>query len=182
MDWKKKLMLATGAFASMPAAVTAHPELINGKRRRRRTGTLIRRTVSVPFTFDPKVDQSIRANVRVPINKARRRVYGQSISRCNSYRVNASLIKIDGAFIKIESSQITAGGGTTIEFDMTDVLEPTAVIAKVEVTPTDVENCISTSPLTSFTLKGTGGRDFLPTRDLDPVLRKIFPTGPIIIK
>jgi hypothetical protein len=181
MDWKKKLMLATGAFVSMPgAALSANCELVNGLRRRR-TGSLRRRTTTVPFLFDPKDEQSIKVNVRVPKNNAIR-AYGRAISRCNSYRVNASLIKLDGEFLKIESAEISAGGGTTVEFDMTGVYEPTTVTARVEVTPLGSEDCISEPPLTSFMVNGVQGPQYLPSKDLDPVLMKLFIQGPIIVK
>jgi hypothetical protein len=190
IDWKKNLMLATGAFVSMPGTVTAHPDLTNGLRRRR-TGVLKRRTTTVPFVYDPTEEQSIRVNIRVPKNKARR-VPDRAISRCASYRVDATLIKLDGELLKIESHSISinAGAGASFTFDMTDDYynygydEETAVTvtAKVEVTPLDSEDCISARPLTSFTLDDARGREFLPTEKLDPVLLKLFLGGPIIVK
>ena len=66
---------------------------------------------------------------------------------------------------------------------MTEVYgEPTVVTAKVEVTPLDSEDCVSARPLTSFTLKGAQGQEFLPAEKLDPVLLKLYRGGPIIIK
>jgi hypothetical protein len=194
MDWKTNLMLATGAFVSMSGAVTAHPDLTNGLRRRR-TGMLKRRTTTVPFVYDPTGEQSLRVNIRVPKNKARR-VPGRAIPRCASYRVDATLIKLGGVdLVEPVRHDINAGDGVSFAFDMTDGKddddyygidygEETAVTvtAKVEVTPLDSEDCISARPLTSFTLDDARGREFLPTEKLDPVLLKLFLGGPIIVK
>lgn len=182
MDWKKKLMLATGAFVSMPAAVSAHDPLVNGLRARR-TGSLRRRISTVPFLYDPKEEQSIRINVRVPENKARR-VYGRAISRCNSYRVGARVFKLDGEVITDHSAKIAAGAGATMVFNFEDVAVPvpTTVIARVEVTPQGDKDCLSEPALTSFTRDGIGGSDFVPSKDLAPVLHKLYFDGPVIIK
>ena len=95
-----------------------------------------------------------------------------------------------GDFIKIDDRLISAGGGTTIEFDQSNFdqsnigVVSTTVIARVEVTPTDVGSCATITPVTSFVLKDNDGRrTFLPSQALDPVhLRPISLGGPIIIK
>jgi hypothetical protein len=106
--------------------------------------------------------------------------------------VKATLTELSGLFLKVESLTVNDEAAASFVFDMTDDSgdynydydKETAVTvtAKVEVTPSDSEDCISARPLTSFTLNGPQGREFLPAERLDPVLIKLYRGGPIIIK
>lgn len=164
INWKQRLALATGAFASMSTGAIAATECANppGLRRVRR------RRISVPARVDPLVDQSIRVSVRVLSNKARR-----VPARCNSYRVSARLnTGSDRVFPKVEIDNLKLDSSTTFEFNFMEIglVEPTTVAVNVDVTPTDARACASASPLTSFVLNVTNGdRIFLPMQKLDPV-------------
>ena len=189
MDWKKKLALATGAFVSMPAASIANT-CSNELTARRR---LRRRRASVPARIVPNADQSLRVNVHLPMNKARR-----VPAACESYTVKATMSEIGGSgsdlvFPKVELDLIVnAGDGAILDFDLgtifdqNNIVDPTTVSVRVEVTPEDVRSCATINPVTSFILVGGGEdprRTFLPSRALDPVhLRPISAGGPIIIK
>jgi len=179
MGLKKKLALATSAFVSMSAAslATACPNELTARRRLRR------RRASVPARIVP-TDRSLRVNVQMPLNKARR-----VPAACSSYKVDVTLLNAqNGAAYKIEDTLILAGGGATLEI-LLDENAPATVSANVEVTPTDGGACATINPLTSFILVGTdnqgneNSRTFLPSRELDPVhLRPAAQGGPIIIK
>lgn len=186
MDLKKKLALAMGAFVSMPAASVA-VACSNELTARRR---LRRRRASVPVRIVPGTDRSLRVNVRLPLNKARR-----VPAACDFYKLEVSLLDAqNGAeYIKIDAFTIKAGNGATIEFDLfnsddaadlTTVNESVTVSARVEVTPEDVGSCATIKPVTSFVLHDeSNGRAFLPSQALDPVhLRPNSLGGPIIIK
>ena len=180
MNWKKKLALATGAFVSMSAAslATACPNELTARRRLRR------RRASVPARIVPGIDQSIRVNVHMPLNKARR-----VPAACSSYKVDASLLDTQSGaeFIKIDPFIIEAGGGANIVFDLRNSglsnEVPTTVSASVEVTPIDSGACATIKPVTSFILVGNDNRrTFLPSQELDSVhLRPEHLGGPIII-
>lgn len=163
INWKQRLALATGAFASMSTGAIAATECTNptGLRRVRR------RRISVPARVDPLVDQSIRVSVRVPSNKARRVPV-----RCNSYRVSARLNAGSEKYLKFARANLKLDASTTFEFNFMEIglVEPTTVAVNVDVTPTDARACASASPLTSFVLNVTNGdRIFLPMQKLDPV-------------
>jgi hypothetical protein len=186
MDLKKKLALAMGAFVSMPVAsvATACSNELTARRRLRR------RRASVPVRIAPGKDRSLRINVQLPLNEARR-----VPAACNFYKLEVSLLDAqNGAeYIKIDPLTIKAGNGATFEIDLFDsddaadpatVNESITVSASVEVTPEDVGSCATIKPVTSFVLLDqSDGRTFLPSRELDPVhLRPLSLGGPIIIK
>lgn len=186
MDWKMKLALAMGAFVSMPVASVANA-CSNELTARRR---LRRRRISVPARVVPGTDQSLRVNVSLPSNEARR-----VPAACNAYRVKATLTEIQksdlgAVFPKVEIEQVNVSDGAILEFDLGKIFEennisdPRTVNARVEVTPTDAGSCATIKPITSFVLEDNVGRDrFLPSQALDPVhLRPLSLGGPIIIK
>jgi hypothetical protein len=186
MDWKMKLALAMGAFVSMPVASVANA-CSNELTARRR---LRRRRVSVPARVVPGTDQSLRVNVSLPSNEARR-----VPAACNSYRVKATVSEIqksdsDQIFPKVEIEQVNVTDGAILEFDLGKIFEensifdPKTVSARVEVTPTDAGSCATVNPVASFVLKDDDcRRTFLPSQALNPVhLRPLSLGGPIIIK
>ena len=146
-------------------------------------GTCRRRLASVPVRIAPGKDRSLRVNVQLPLNDARR-----VPAACNSYRVKATVSEIQKitsgqVFPKVEIEQIEADDGATIEFDLGNVENATTVSVRVEVTPTDLGSCATINPVASFVLQGETSRTFLPSQALDPVhLRPLSLGGPIIIK
>ena len=164
---------------SAASLATACPNELTARRRLRR------RRASVPARIEP--GQSIRVNVHMPKNKARR-----VPAACSFYKLEASLLNLDTnevKFIKLDEGLI-AGGGWTIEFVLDNNGETPAIItdaatvsARVEVTPTDSGACATIKPVVSFVLKDNDGRHtFLPSQELDPVhLRPVALGGPIII-
>jgi len=185
MDWKMKLALAMGAFVSMPVASVANAcsNELTARRRMRR------RRISVPARVVPGTDQSLRVNVSLPSNEARR-----VPAACNAYRVKATLTEIKksdlGEIIpKVEIEQVNVSDGAILEFDLNQIFQdngifdPITVNARVEVTPTDAGSCATIKPITSFVLQGETSRTFLPSQALNPVhLRPLSLGGPIIIK
>ena len=178
MDWKKNLALAASAFVSMSVSSVANAcanDLTAHKRLRRRRASVPVKKVS---------GQSIRVNVHMPLNKARR-----VPAACSSYKVDVTLLDIETGikFHKVEF--IDAGQGATMTLDWgsnpeieTIVPETAMVSASVEVTPTDT-SCATIKPVMSFVLNDNGRGTFLPSQELDPVhLRPASLGGPIIIK
>lgn len=169
MNWKEKLLIATSAFIPMSGAVAREAHAPNALRRRA-VRRVRRRTSSVPVFLDPQVDTSLKIGVRLPAVQRD----NPNTSYCK-VEIEASLFKVETGdmFLKAVRELKPGAGGTTIEFDLREISEPTAVSADVKVVATGRE-CDTGQPLTSVVVDGLEGRTYIPSVFLKwmPIINK----------
>ena len=176
MDWKKKLIAATGSFISMPLANASEVNQMVGERRAVRVK---QRVSSVPFFADLGVDKLYVA-VRTPEVSESEAVGGPA--PCTELTVEATVVNtLDGTELKKVIQAAEPGGGAIIAFDFQEMFGTSAINADgnssfsalVEVYPASEASetcnanqvCAASEALVSFTINGLEGRTFVPSKD-----------------
>lgn len=164
MDWKQKLIAATGAFVSMPLV---HAEEISLSAGARRLPRVKQSVSSVPFIVDFGVEKLFVA-IRMP-EIAGNRQEDESL-RCKEFSAEATLVDTEnGAELKKEVRAMSIGGGTIVSFDLRDIFGIRSGSASADVSVYAVgdegsEVCKSNLALVSFTIDGSDGRTFVPSK------------------